>query len=91
MRSVVHLLGNFFERDRHKWKWQQRDYGQSPVHAQKHHAQYHQQGRGAVKSGQHGFTGGKFYRIGIVGAERHQIAGALALKKIRALQTQSFV
>jgi hypothetical protein len=54
-------------------------------------ARRHHQGQRAVEAGQHGLAGGHFDGVDIVGGERHQVAGALALVEAGALQRQARV
>jgi hypothetical protein len=72
-----------------KREGQQGDGGQAPVDAEEHDAQHHHQGQRAVEAGQQRLARGLFDGVDVVGGERHQVAGALALVEGRTLRRQA--
>ena len=79
------MAGDAPEGVRHERKRQEGNEGQPPVDAEEHHRQHHHQRERAVEGREHRFAGRHLDGIHVVGGERHQVAGALALVKIRSL------
>ena len=89
--GVVHVARDHPEGPGHERERQQRDRGQPPVDAERHHADDEHEGQRAVEAGEERLARGHFDGIDVVGGARHEVAGALLLEVRRPLLRQPLV
>ncbi len=84
LELLVDLGAEAVHEERHHRQRQQGEQGQLPGVLAAHDGEHQDPDDHGVHQGQHPFPGGHLHRLDVVGGMGHQIAGAVALIKVRA-------